>query len=424
MQINPDHELSSKGRLNAAIERMLHKLEESPWRGVSTPCSQYLSLDWIIKNRDAVISDLSCALRSETFTFGPGRLAIIMTGKQRRLVQRAWPERLVEQVIAEIIEELITPALSRSLFSFQRGLSNRDAISRFSEQVRFTRNQKQTLYFAKRDIQEYSVSINVGRALHKISDLLGTRSPYFVSLISQLLYPQVEVDSGDTINWDGMPTGSPLGPQIDNLYLFDLDRALDSIDGVSYIRYCDDIMFASQSPELLSATLTKAEQSLTELGLTFNPQKSTDGAFGHSVHPRFITRKKVDYLGYSISDEGAIFISSKKVTELKYAIRSIVHSSFHNSRKIKSLTKEQRIAAIVASVKQLLVGPTRHAYAALLGVFCNDKQQYKALDCWIARQVLGVVYHTRHDRVFRYLPYRKLRHLGLPSLAHLRWTRG
>jgi len=74
-----------------------------------------------------------------------------------------------------------------------------------------------------------------------------------------------------------------------NIYLARLDRTLDA-EGVSYVRYADDVRLASRTPAGTRHALTRTAEVLEGLGLRLNPQKTKLV----SLH------QGVDFLGYRL----------------------------------------------------------------------------------------------------------------------------
>jgi len=419
--MNIERELRSKDRFDRAVDRLIEKTASNPWRRSAKPCSQAITLDWLIINRDRTISNLTSALKQKKFSFGPARLSIAHLDKERELIQRTWPERLVEYVIAGILHELLEPQLSPNLFSFRPGLSNHDAIKVLAGFVREARRNGKTVYISKRDIQDYGRSTPVELAMRRLEELCGPKEVYFLSLMRQLLNPLVRLPNGMQAIRPGSPTGSPIGPELDNLCLGELDKLFDSASSPLYLRYCDDIVISSTSPLEILQAVEMAEATVTKLGLVFRADKTQNCVFGDTPPEGFSTSRSLDYLGFSVSEHGFTFLSSQKVSDLKGTIRRTSRQAFNATRRLNHQSPEDVVATIIQSVNRVLHGPCAHDYARHIASFGDNQSEYRALDTWIAQQILAPVYGGSTARVFRHMPFRKLRELGLQSLRYARW---
>lgn len=80
----------------------------------------------------------------------------------------------------------------------------------------------------------------------------------------------------------GLPQGSPLSPLLANLYLDSLDEHL-SANGFAVIRYADDFIVLCRSADTAMKAKNDAEQELTSLRLSLNPDKTRNG-FDDGLH--------------------------------------------------------------------------------------------------------------------------------------------
>jgi RNA-directed DNA polymerase len=87
----------------------------------------------------------------------------------------------------------------------------------------------------------------------------------------------------------GTPQGGVISPLLANIYLARLDRVLDA-EGVSYVRYADDVRLASRTSAGARQALTRTAEVLEGLGLRVNPQKTKLVSIAQGV----------DFLGYRL----------------------------------------------------------------------------------------------------------------------------
>ena len=71
----------------------------------------------------------------------------------------------------------------------------------------------------------------------------------------------------------GTPQGGVISPLLANIYLARLDPVLDA-EGVSYVRYADDVRLTSRTEAGAKHALTRTAEVLTELGLRLSERKT------------------------------------------------------------------------------------------------------------------------------------------------------
>ncbi|MGV6820360.1 MAG: CRISPR-associated endonuclease Cas1 [Parvularcula sp.] len=80
----------------------------------------------------------------------------------------------------------------------------------------------------------------------------------------------------------GLAQGSPLSPLLANLYLDELDEALEG-SGVRIIRFADDFVLLCKSEESAQTALFKAQKTLQKLGLELNLEKTHIRSYDESL---------------------------------------------------------------------------------------------------------------------------------------------
>lgn len=163
----------------------------------------------------------------------------------------------------------------------------------------------------------------------------------------------------------------------------------------------------------------------------YKSSKSTNLIFSnkdgrnHQGDVIFKLSKHIDYLGHSVSTNGEIFISQHKLEKLKVEIRRKINYAFLAQRRILGSAPAQ-VKALINTVNLTFEEELAHPALLLMLATTTDQSQIKHFDRWVAKQILGTVFGTKHDRVFRYLSYRQLRIWGLKSLVqerNRRWQR-
>jgi hypothetical protein len=100
-------------------------------------------------------------------------------------------------------------------------------------------------------------------------------------------------------NSRGIPQGSPISAVLSNIYMLEMDTALNafaSLHGGLYRRYCDDILLVVPNDDLRNEAERLVTEWLQRLRLQFNSAKTERVSFG-SLRP--IPGRPLQYLGFT-----------------------------------------------------------------------------------------------------------------------------
>ncbi|HNT67433.1 MAG TPA: reverse transcriptase domain-containing protein [bacterium] len=127
-------------------------------------------------------------------------------------------------------------------------------------------------YAVDADVAAFFDNVPHERLLAKI-DKLFAGDKRLVDLFEKWI--RVEVYDGQTIRAldKGIPQGSVVSPMLANLFLDELDETLMHFDR-KLVRYADDFLVLSRSPEEAAQNLELTEMVLEEMQLKLNPKKT------------------------------------------------------------------------------------------------------------------------------------------------------
>ena len=187
------------------------------------------------------------------------------------------------------------------LFSFRKGRGVFDAHQAFKNFLK----KSSSVWIATRDISDYGNSISLKKLYPIIESYLSKPlHPNLYRILDQALSPNFTNAIGvqQKLN-QGIPSGSPLTPVLENLYLMQLDQTMDQIctDDPScfYARYGDDFIFACKDARKFSEAVTTMDSIVHSLELEYSPNKKMEFRLG-------IDQSYMEWLGASFTAKGTI----------------------------------------------------------------------------------------------------------------------
>lgn len=369
---------------------------------------------------------------------------IIADGKERVVFSYRITDVIVHGVVADLIDEALTPSLSPRLYSYRKGVSWSDAVSDLAAYLRNVRKQDRDprsrhMYIARRDIEAYTDSIPVGRSsplwpmlrhLLAAPTTCGADAAAW-TLVDHVIAPRVlGADGSVSTLTRGVATGQPISCVLFNLYLSGLDRCLDAVPGAFYARYSDDLLFAHPDPEVVRAAMLEVDRTVEELGLRLKASKSVDYYLTTPGRPsdRWPTARparSVPFLGMEVAADGTVSLGRRHARALLRDVDERVRSALASQP-----TNVEEAGSLACAVVNGMLDPDgrslgEHAAAGTLLRVVTDRSQLAQLDYRMALGIAKAITHERSVRAFRTVSYQQLRQgWGLRSLEHERNRHG
>lgn len=217
-------------------------------------------------------------LRAREYGFGPYKTFVVREKKRRDVVDAPMKDRVVHWMLYRYLLPIWTPRFIHDTYGNLAGRGTHAAVQRLAE---FARGAG-TTWVLQLDISKYFYSVNhsllKARALRYIGDQDVRR--LIVDLVDSF---RTGADYDDLFDQDsmyrrttakGMPIGNLSSQLFANIMLCDFDHWVKQTLGVRfYIRYVDDIVVLTDSPEELRTIKDQIVTRLAADGLTIHPRK-------------------------------------------------------------------------------------------------------------------------------------------------------
>jgi hypothetical protein len=384
----------------------------------------------------ALARRLAAAVRAGRYQIAPFDVKTVRAqGKDREVHVLPLPDLVLHGVLAQALGEALEPLLSPRVYSYRRGRSNRQAVADFVAFVRSHRRARpdprsRGLFVLRRDVRGYSdaIPVDARSPLWELLDrVLAAPAARELGLVPGALLvtlrPVVRAADGALLSRvRGLPTGSPLVPPIDNLYLRSLDDRLARIPGAFYARYGDDFLFAHADAEVTRGAAAAIDEELARLGLETNERKALDlhytgAARPSEAWPATSAVDHLEFLGLSIGFDGSVRLPPRTLGRLERELRDRLRELAQAHR---GLPRDE-LGALVCHAANEALDPGRPVclrHARRLRHQVTDRGQLAELDRRLELFIAALLTGRTGARAFREVPPALLRgRYGLRSLV-------
>ena len=260
-------EAAARARPAEKVHALMHHLSPANLRRAFQQLdgSKAVGIDRVTKQKyaehlDGNIDNLHGVLRGGGWCPRPSRQVLIPKpqGGMRPLAIGCLEDKIVQTLVARILEAMYEPIFSRHSYGFRRGKSAHQAVGRLYETIR---DRSESCIVVEMDIELES----------RIAD------PHFLRLIRRLLRSSLLTQDGIKLSEVGTAQGSPASPVLANIclhYLLD-EWFREHFGGRGrMVRYADDAVFVFADAATADEFRLALTARLAEAGLRLNLDKS------------------------------------------------------------------------------------------------------------------------------------------------------
>jgi retron-type reverse transcriptase len=364
------------------------------------------------------LSSIHEQLRAERFRFRPSvGLKYNFNGKRRTLYIPPWEERIVDLLIYRLLNSRLHRWFSTSSYAYR---DHTYGLDRCQSRIRAVlRSACSPVYLVKRDISDYFASVDHGILLRELENYVAS-DDYLFELISERIRFDYQDEAGSHRAECGIPFGCASACVFANVYLTGLDREIESVPGVHYFRYADDMLVLSPNREAVLLAKERMHEGLRTLRLTTKPSHQADFVLTEmpaSLDSYFQSAVAFRHLGLQFGCKGAVSLSRDKQRKIQNLFRFAFRRSRRRWKKISD--PRERARTLIAVACQTIERGVRNV--AILDYYLKhstETSQLVLLDRWLAEEILSLVFGAHKKGHFAKISYQELRQWGLPSLVH------
>jgi retron-type reverse transcriptase len=357
-------------------------------------------------------------LRAQRFHFRPSvGLKYNFNGKRRTLYIPPWEERIVDLLLYRILNRRLHYSFSTSSYAYR---DHTYGLDRCQSRIRAVLGSAHSpVYVIKRDISDYFVSIDHDLLLEQLARHIDSND-YLFELIAERIRFDYQDENGSHRAEIGVPFGCASACVFANVYLTGLDREIESIGNVHYLRYADDILLLSTDREAALLASARIQDALNSLRLTTKASHHADLVLKETPDAgdaRFQPVNSFRHLGLQFERDGSVSLSRDKRRKIQNMFRFAFRRSRRRWQRIGD--PRERVRTLIAVACQTIERGVRNV--AILDYYLKhvtDASQLQLIDRWLAEEILSLSFGGHKKGHFAKISYEELRQDGLPSLVH------
>lgn len=290
--------------LNAETLKAIHKTMKS---GKASGIDKVTKEEYELKLEEN-LENLVKRMKSGSYRPNPTRRVYIpkeTKGKMRPLGISCYEDKLVENAIAQILEQIYEPKFYNESFGFRPNRNCHMAVREIIEMVQY----RKTNYVVEADIRGFFDNVSHEWLMKMLAHDIADKK--FLEIIEKFLKAGIMENGKYLDSEQGTPQGNGASPVLVNIYLhYVLDNWFDVIvkrqcEGECYlIRYADDFVCCFQNKREAEVFRQRLEERFKKYGLELAEEKTKIlefGRFARKNRERRGERKpdSFDFLGFT-----------------------------------------------------------------------------------------------------------------------------
>jgi RNA-directed DNA polymerase len=232
-------------------------------------------------------------------------------------------DRVIQQAIAQIVEQIWDPTFSEFSYGFRPKRSAHDAVLQSKQYL-----LDGYTHVVDMDLSKFFDRVNHDRLMSRLATRVKDKR--VLKLIRRYLNAGTMINGVITHTDEGTPQGGPISPLLSNVVLDELDKELEK-RGHKFVRYADDFRIYCKSPKAAQRVKMSIARFLTgKLRLKVNEEKSAVS--------RPWLRKFLGFTFIHMCGQSKIRLHVKTLERFKQRVRQLTNRNCGKS--LKQIIKE------------------------------------------------------------------------------------
>ena len=289
-------------------------------------------------------------------------------------------DRLIQQAVSQILEQVWDPTFSEFSYGFRPRRSQRNAVLQAKSYL-----LDGYTHIVDMDLSKFFDRVNHDRLMSRLA--MKVQDKRVLKLIRRYLTAGTMIDGLVCHSIEGTPQGGPLSPLLSNIVLDELDKELEK-RGLNFVRYADDFVIYCKSRKAVERVKESITKFITvRLKLKVNEEKSAVS--------RPWLRKFLGFPFVSMYGKTKIRIHVKAIKRFKQRVRELTDRNCGKS-----------LQQVIEQLNQYLRGWWNYYRLT------EARYIFKSLNGWIIRRLRCLVWKQWKN------PRTKVRNLKKLGIAH------
>jgi RNA-directed DNA polymerase len=378
---------------------------------------------WCLKNSNVLATGLYNSFLKDSYEPLPAARFSIKkpSGGEREIDVFSIPDAAISSLVFRNVLRRNQKVFSQNSYAFRSDKNVLDAVHYLRNYLRSPK-----IFIVEFDFENFFGSINhtyLQRAItqRNLFKLTRHERSYISSIILHQYFPAEKYGIGGAIHRTiGIPQGTSISLFLANVAAHELDRRLESANGV-FARFSDDSVVLTNSYEDAIAVIGAYAEYSRVSGVKINYSKGGGikmlSAPGPAKAEEMSTVDSFRYLNYQFS-RSKISIASKKVIAIKRAVSKIIYNNLllylmrkekFNKKRIGGDFYDWDLVTCINELRRYIYGGYKESVLNLylsdamqlrkargvMSFFClvDDQDQIRALDGWIVDAVRRALKH-------------------------------
>ena len=175
-------------------------------------------------------------------------------------------DRMIQQMILNVLQPKFDPTFSEHSYGFRPGRSAHQAVNAAKRYI-----QEGRRWVADVDVEKFFDRVNHDILMSKLARRIEDKR--MLVLIRRYLEAGIMANGVVVERWEGTPQGGPLSPLLANVLLDEIDKELEK-RGHTFVRYADDGNVYVQSERAAQDVMATLKRLYARLHLKINETKS------------------------------------------------------------------------------------------------------------------------------------------------------
>jgi group II intron reverse transcriptase/maturase len=289
-------------------------------------------------------------------------------------------DRMIQQMILQVLQPKFDPTFSEHSYGFRPGRSAHQAVRAARAYI-----QEGRRWVVDVDLEKFFDRVNHDILMSRLARRIEDKR--MLGLIRRFLEAGVMANGVAVERWEGTPQGGPLSPLLANVLLDEVDKELEK-RGHAFVRYADDGNVYVRSERAAKDVMGTLRRLYAKLRLRVNESKSR------------VTRVwDSQFLGYSF------WVAKGKAVKHRVGAKAL-RAMKERVRRITARNRGRSLKRVAEELRDYLPGWKNYfRLAETPGIFAQ-------LDEWIGRRVRVIrLKQWKRGKT----TYRELRRLGVPD---------